>query len=159
MTHEVLLLLGSNVDREYHLPLACRRLSERFLVLRSSDRYQSAAVGAPGTPDFQNQAVLIATDLDHTSLRLALREVESSQGRVRTADPNAPRTIDIDIVYVADGPDGAAHDVDSDLARYHHVAVPAAEIDGARRLADARTVDDIARSLGPPPHGFRRLHE
>lgn len=51
-----------------------------------------------------------------------LRDIENRMGRVRTANKNAPRPIDLDIL-IYDG-----QTVDPDLWRYPHWAVPLAEL-------------------------------
>ncbi len=68
-------------------------------------------------------AVLITTSLTAKNLKdTVLRPLEASLGRVRSADKNAPRTIDLDIVLF----DGQV--VDPDLFNYAHRAVPVSEL-------------------------------
>ncbi len=86
--------------------------------------------GPVDAPDFYNAAVRACTSLDPGELRSELRYIEEVLGRVRTDDPNEPRTIDLDIVYygseIIDGeqitiPDPAA-------TTSAHVAVPVADV-------------------------------
>lgn len=98
--YEVLLSLGSNVDPDRSVPLALRLLGRRFDVSAASVPICSPAAGtATPQPAFVNLAVRMRTDLPHRALREACRRVEEACGRRRTADPFAPRTMDIDIVF------------------------------------------------------------
>jgi 2-amino-4-hydroxy-6-hydroxymethyldihydropteridine diphosphokinase len=84
--------------------------------------WQTPSLGSPG-PDFLNAAALITTQLSIDDLRSnLLHPIENLLGRIRTKDPNAPRTIDLDILIY----DEILHD--EDLWNYAHMAVPVAEI-------------------------------
>lgn len=131
--HSVIILLGSNIDRERNIPEALRRLAAHpGLDLKASSRvYTTEPVGGTGPqPVFANAAVLVKTPLPPGALRQVLRTIEAEMGRVRTADKFAPRPIDLDIVLY----DNFVGDVegspipDPDLLRHPHVAVPCAEI-------------------------------
>jgi GTP cyclohydrolase I len=125
------IALGSNVDAEHNLPIAFARLRHEpaITVVAQSPCYRSAAVGGGG-PDFLNAAALIETRLSPPDLRGVLRDLEASMGRVRTSDRNAPRPIDLDIVLFEGftGEAGGTSIPDPDLARYAHLAVPAADV-------------------------------
>lgn len=122
MAIQVCLLLGSNIAPEVHLPQAVALLAERFAVQRVSRAWETPAVGSDG-PNFINAAVLVDTPLDPLAIKnQVLRPLEARLGRVRSADKNAPRTIDIDVV-VWDG-----RPLDADLNRYAHIAIPMAEL-------------------------------
>ena len=99
------ILAGSNLDKERCLPEAIRRLrrSADIQVRSVSSCFESRSVGGPpDAPDFYNAATLISTRLDPHSLRRVLRTIEDDLGRVRTDDPDEPRTIDLDIVLYGD---------------------------------------------------------
>ena len=133
MAEQVLLTLGSNVERERNLPDAIAALRHhpgwRFLAV--SPFYETAAVGGDAPqPAFWNAAALIETDLTPGPLRQSLREIEASLGRLRTSDKYAPRAIDLDIAFygnqvvVVDG-----HSLpDPDVARFPHLALPLADV-------------------------------
>src|SRR5688572_27760360 len=94
-----------------------------------SSLYASAPVGHAEQPDFVNAVAKIETALDPRELLDALLAVERRRGRVREF-PNAPRTLDLDIILYGD----AAHD-EADLTiphpRMHErafVLAPLAEI-------------------------------
>ncbi len=125
------LSLGSNLQPERYLPGAVARLSELGQVCAVSRVYQSQPVGRLDQPDFLNAAVLLRTALSAGALRQALRQLEAQLGRVRGQDPNAPRTIDIDLSLFN-------HEVlavgrrripDPDLLTRAFVAAPLAELD------------------------------
>ncbi len=70
------------------------------LTARSS-LYRSAPVGYADQPDFINAVALIDTTLEPHALLEALLSIERVNGRVREF-PNAPRTLDLDIVLYGD---------------------------------------------------------
>lgn len=96
--HPVYLGLGSNIEPEKHLPAALALLKRHLRVEKRSTVWETPPVGGPG-PNFLNAVVLVYTQQSPTVLREELlRPIEASLGRVRSADPNAPRTIDLDIL-------------------------------------------------------------
>ncbi len=127
---DVVILLGSNIAGEEHLPRAARRLREVLgPVLRVSQVYQTPPVGAPGTPWFLNAAVLVRTALPLPGVRMALRRIEAQLGRVRTQDPNAPRTIDLDPMLWREHEAAAVQVLAMrDLLQYAHAVIPVAEV-------------------------------
>lgn len=150
---EAVILAGSNVDKERCLPESIRRLRRQpdITVRTVSACYETAAVGGPaGTPDFYNAAVLVTTTLDPETLRERLHEIEDALGRVRTEDPNAPRTADLDIIYyddlVKDFDGWSLPDPVAETEAY--VAGPVAEV-APRRVhpVSGRSTVEIANSL------------
>jgi 2-amino-4-hydroxy-6-hydroxymethyldihydropteridine diphosphokinase len=120
--HGVCLLLGSNIQPGENLARGLDLLRQKVKVARLSSVWETPPVGASG-PNFLNLAVLIKTSMEAGELKeKILRPLETRLGRVRSADQNAPRPIDIDIVIF----DGQL--LDADLFRYAHRAVPVAEI-------------------------------
>ena len=130
---DAVILAGSNIDKEVCLPEAIRRLrrTSGITVRDVSTCYESESVGGPAdAPVFHNAAALISTSLDPEELRTALHGIENELGRVRTDDPNAPRTADLDIIYFGDLVkhfDGWSVP-DPDAEKMAHVAVPVAEV-------------------------------
>jgi 2-amino-4-hydroxy-6-hydroxymethyldihydropteridine diphosphokinase len=49
---------------------------------------------------FLNAVLIISTHLEPDALADALHQIEDQMGRTRTADRNAPRPIDLDVLYV-----------------------------------------------------------
>jgi 2-amino-4-hydroxy-6-hydroxymethyldihydropteridine diphosphokinase len=82
---------------------ALELLGRLLRIVSVSSFYRTPALGAPGSPDFLNGAIEIETELSPSELkRLVLLEVENKLGRERGADPNAPRSIDLDLVLYGD---------------------------------------------------------
>ena len=152
------ILIGSNIHKKTNYPRALRRLSAIGTVLASSSVYETTAVGSKTADSFYNGAVLLETELGAFPLKRALRIIESQLGRVRTGDPNAPRTIDLDIVLFN-------HDIinDEELHIPHpltlqqpFVALPLAELSPRYvHPTDGRTLAEIARTFGRHPTGIR----
>lgn len=151
------IALGSNIQAEHYLPEAVRRLAARCRVLAVSPVYETAPVGKTDQPNFLNAAVLIETDLSAEALKTqVLQVIERDLGRVRTADKNAPRTIDLDIALFGESvlDVGARHIPDPDILRYAHLAVPLAALaPDLRHPETGQTLAEIARNL--PAAGLR----
>lgn len=132
-TNRVFVSLGSNIDAETNLTAAVRHLRnhDAVEVIATSRVYETAPVGTVDQPNFLNAALLIRTPLSAEALKAGpLWEVEQVLGRVRTADKNAPRTIDLDIaLFNYDVLDvGVRHIPDPELLTRAHVAVPVADL-------------------------------
>ena len=148
--------LGSNIDSEYNMPEALRRLALLCRLVAVSPVFETTPVGNTKQPNFLNAAALIETDLTAAELKArVLQVIEQELGRVRTEDKNAPRTIDLDIALFADQDlyAGSSAFSDPDILRYAHVAVPLADIAPQRRHpATGQTLQEIA--LGLPAGGL-----
>lgn len=152
-----LLLLGSNIDPKRNLPLARTRLHEDWHLAAQSDVYESEPVGASGSPRFQNQALLLKCSLEPCELRSYLRRVERDQGRVRTSDRNAPRSIDIDRILALDSDRAVLSDPkpDAELGSLHHICLPTLQVLGNVTIPGFdRSLGQLAHDMGPPPDGF-----
>lgn len=132
----VALSLGSNINKEQNLPEAIRLLREMCAVQAIAPVYETAPTGLLNQPNFFNTAVLIQTSLSAVAVKeIIIADIETKLNRVRQADKNAPRTIDLDIALFNDGvfnyelSDGSTRRVpDKDILRFPHVAVPVADI-------------------------------
>jgi 2-amino-4-hydroxy-6-hydroxymethyldihydropteridine diphosphokinase len=69
-------------------------------LLKHSSLYRSAPVQSSG-PDYINAVAQIATHLTAPDLLTALQQLESDAGRERPY-PNAPRTLDLDLLLYGD---------------------------------------------------------
>ncbi len=120
--HRTYLSLGSNIEAERHLPKAMLLLQEIGNIKAVSSVWESRAVGSDG-PNFLNACALFLTYLQPYELKeQIIRPIEAELGRVRYADKNAPRTIDIDIVLFNETP------LNIEFWDYAFVAVPLAEL-------------------------------
>ena len=101
------IALGSNLgDRLANLQAARDRLQqiavpgEPFL---QGAIYQTAPVACPdGSPDFLNTVVEFSHDGSAEELLAFTQQIEHELGRRRDGTPNAPRTIDVDLLYFGD---------------------------------------------------------
>ena len=94
------IALGSNIDDP--LEQVKRGFEEiaslpATRLLTRSGLYRTAPLGYLEQPSFVNACALVETSLAPRALLDALLEVERRHGRVR-AQPNGPRTLDLDIV-------------------------------------------------------------
>ena len=98
----VYLGLGSNMgNRQDNLDRALGFLSQRLRVERVSSVYDTEPVGNINQPRFLNLVCQIYTRLAPTELLTLAKGIECKLGRV-SSKPNAPRPIDIDILFYGD---------------------------------------------------------
>ena len=98
---QLVLSLGSNMERKKHLRFALDKLGRLLGELELSPVYESSAVGFTG-PDFYNMIAVAQTDRSVEELILEIRSIEASAGRVRGVDSHDDRNIDIDILLYGD---------------------------------------------------------
>ena len=145
------IALGANLAPERHLPAAVAALAQLGTLLALAQVYETAPVGSRTAPPFLNSAALLETALGPAALKTALGEIEQRLGRVRTADKNAARTIDLDIILYGDAQLvlGNRHIPDPELLLYRHIAAPLADLSpGHRHPATGQRLADIAAALG-----------
>jgi len=96
--------VGSNIDPERNIPAALRLLRDAGAILGAiSNFYRTAPLGSPGAPPFHNGVLRIETRLAPRALKFdVLRPIEDALGRQRSADKNAPRPIDLDLLLYGD---------------------------------------------------------
>lgn len=98
----VYLGLGSNLgNRELNLEKALDFLSERMKVVKVSSIYDTEPVGNPNQPRFLNLVCEVQTGLSPLGLLIVVKAIENKLGRM-PSEPNAPRTVDIDILLYGD---------------------------------------------------------
>ncbi|HEY6822048.1 MAG TPA: 2-amino-4-hydroxy-6-hydroxymethyldihydropteridine diphosphokinase [Burkholderiales bacterium] len=96
--------LGSNQeDPRRQVALALRELAElpQTRLIAASSLYRSSPLGYASQPDFINAAAKLDTALEAVRLLEALQAIEAAHGR-RRSFPNAPRTLDLDLLLYAD---------------------------------------------------------
>jgi 2-amino-4-hydroxy-6-hydroxymethyldihydropteridine diphosphokinase len=99
--------LGSNIeDRLENLREGCRRvclLHEPGPPIRFSPIYETDPIDcAPGTRPYLNAAMEINSTLAPVALLHQLLEIEKAMGRPSNREKNAPRSIDLDVLYAGD---------------------------------------------------------
>lgn len=120
--YKVYLSLGSNIEPETYLPKAVQSLKDYGQVKTASSVWETKAVGSDG-PNFLNACVLFLSHLQHNQLKdQVIRPIEAQLGRIRYADKNAPRTIDIDLLLFNQTP------LNIEFWDFAFVAVPLAEL-------------------------------
>ena len=123
--------LGSNMgDRQDNLDRALDFVSQRLRLGKISSVYETEPIGNVEQPKFLNLVCQVYTQLAPTGLLALAKGIEHKLGRV-SGKANAPRPIDIDILFYGD------QVVDTPglviphprLAERAFVLVPLAEID------------------------------
>lgn len=168
----VLVVLGSNIDKEINLPKAIEKLrqSPGINVEAVSSTYETAPIGRDGQqseqPAFYNAAVLLQTALPAADLRNSLRTIESDLGRVRVADKFAARTIDIDIAFYGQKPIEVAGNIlpNIDIIHSSHLAIPLADVAPKWvHPATGQTLQNVANTLihnsTPPIRKIEQLND
>ena len=98
----VVLGMGANLgDREAGLRAALRALPPEVRILGVSSVFRSDPVGFEDQPEFWNLVVRGESTLEPHALLERVHVIEAALGRRRTF-PNAPRTIDIDVLLYDD---------------------------------------------------------
>ena len=99
----ILIALGANLASPAGPPAATLQraldeLERKGLQIQSvSSFYETPAWPDAGDPPFVNAVAAVATTLQPVELLALLHGVETAFGRMRSA-PNAPRTLDIDLI-------------------------------------------------------------
>lgn len=95
----VYIAVGANVEPERNIVTGLTGLARLVTVDAVSSFYRTTAIGRPEQEDFLNGVIAIRTILAPRVLKEeVLRELEYASGRVRGADPYAPRPLDLDIL-------------------------------------------------------------
>jgi 2-amino-4-hydroxy-6-hydroxymethyldihydropteridine diphosphokinase len=118
---QALIGMGSNIEPERYLASAARAIRAVYPDARFSSVYRSPAVGMEGD-DFLNACCLIDTAQGQAELDAWLKGLEDRHGRDRTSGSWRPRTLDLDLILFG------TECLDTDLYRYAHMHVPAAEL-------------------------------
>jgi 2-amino-4-hydroxy-6-hydroxymethyldihydropteridine diphosphokinase len=131
MPNTAYLSLGSNIKPEENLRAAVRILAALTRLIAVSSVWETKPLGLRDQPNFLNAAAIVETDLAPEELkRQVLDRIEQSLGRVRQADKNAPRPIDIDLMLFNRQIFQLGHRriPDPEIMERPFVAIPLAEI-------------------------------
>jgi 2-amino-4-hydroxy-6-hydroxymethyldihydropteridine diphosphokinase len=121
--HRAYLNLGSNIEPELNLQKGVDLLKKYGEIKAISHVWESKSVGYDG-PNFLNACVLFLAETEPENLKAEIiHPIEARLGRVRGADKNMPRTMDIDVVLFDEQPIMKAEYWDSAF-----VIVPLAEL-------------------------------
>jgi len=121
--------IGSNIDKEIHIPSSIAALQKHFGEVILSSFYETAAVGFEGD-EFINLIVQFSSELDAKNVAKLLRQIELEHGRTRDSRKYAARTLDLDLVLYGDLilSDGRLQIPRDEIERYAFVLEPLAEI-------------------------------
>ncbi len=98
----VYLGLGSNLgDRERNLARGLESLAEKMMIKQVSSIYETEPLGYLEQPWFLNMVCCGTTQLGPFELLRYVKDIEGQLGRLASF-PNAPRPIDIDILFYDD---------------------------------------------------------
>ncbi|MSQ52804.1 MAG: 2-amino-4-hydroxy-6-hydroxymethyldihydropteridine diphosphokinase [Betaproteobacteria bacterium] len=102
--HRAFLGLGANLGDpagQIRVALQAMRENPGITFLRASSLYASAPMDAPGQAEYVNAVAMIDTVLIPSDLLRWMLDLESRTGRERSF-PNAPRTLDLDLLLYDD---------------------------------------------------------
>ena len=121
--------IGSNIDKEQHIPASLSALEQLFGQLTVSSIYESEAVGFIGN-SFHNLIVGFDSDLDVKTVAKHLRQIELDNGRTRDCQKFSARTLDLDLILYGDLiiNDGRLQIPRDEIECYAFVLEPLAEI-------------------------------
>ncbi len=131
MTNTAYLSLGSNLEPAANLRAALELLATKTKLVAVSSVWETQPLGLTAQPNFLNAAAVVETDLTAAQLKQeVIAPIEQSLGRVRQADKNAPRPIDIDLMLFNRQIFnlGQRHIPDPEIVERAFVAIPLAEI-------------------------------
>jgi 2-amino-4-hydroxy-6-hydroxymethyldihydropteridine diphosphokinase len=126
--------IGSNINRERHIPASLKTLGRHFGRLTLSSIYETDAIGFTGDP-FYNLVVGFDSDLDVKAIIDLLREIELDNGRNRECKKFSARTLDLDLILYGDQVvnEGRIQIPRDEIEKYAFVLEPLAEIAGHLR--------------------------
>ena len=162
--HAAILSLGSNLgDRMQSLEQACKLIASHpdIRITATSPIYETEPCGAPeafAALHYLNMAVIVETSLPPFALSDVVHAIEQTMGRCRTACPNLPRNIDIDIIchgaITLATPDLTLPHPRAHLRRF--VLQPIADLlPGLILPGQTSTVTDLLRNLPETPRVVR----
>jgi len=131
---EVFVSIGSNVEREKHIPSALEELEQSFGSLTVSSVYESEAVGFQGDA-FYNLVVGFESEKSAQEIARMLGEIETVHGRTRECKKFAPRTLDLDLILYGDliVQEGKLRLPREEITQYAFMLEPLSEIAPDRR--------------------------
>ena len=93
--------VGSNLDSPENQVLRAIESLDALAdckVIQRSSLYVTEPVGYANQPDFVNAVCSVSTSLSPLELLTELLRIEKRQGRVRVAESNRPRIVDLDLL-------------------------------------------------------------
>ncbi|HET9055694.1 MAG TPA: 2-amino-4-hydroxy-6-hydroxymethyldihydropteridine diphosphokinase [Chitinophagaceae bacterium] len=120
---KLILIIGGNIGNRQRNFAAARKNIEKKTgkILRISALYETAAWGNTHQPDFLNQVLVVETKKTAIEVMKQILSIEKDMGRKRHKIKNAPRLIDIDILFY-----------DKEIYNQPELAVPHPQIQNRR---------------------------
>lgn len=97
--------LGSNLQQpllQVQRALQALQTLPESELIKHSPLYRSAPLSGNHQPDYINAVAMLRTSLSPLALLDALQAIEQQQGRIRTAERWASRSLDLDMLLYAD---------------------------------------------------------
>ncbi len=126
--------IGSNIDKEKHIPASIKALTGLYGRLTLSSIYESESMGFTGDA-FYNLVAAFESNLDIKKIVDQLRQIELDNGRNRDCKKFSARTLDLDLVLYGDViiNEGRIQIPRDEIEKYAFVLEPLAEIAGHLR--------------------------
>lgn len=126
--------IGSNIDKDIHIPSSLKALEQVFGELKLSSVYETEPVGFVGDC-FYNLIVRFESNLSAKEIAKNLRQIELDHGRTRESQKFSARTLDLDLILYGDLVinDGRLQIPRDEIERYAFVLEPLAEIAGTEK--------------------------
>ena len=127
---EIFLSLGSNINPEENLQVACRELIKTFGKIKVSSVYRNKPIGFEGN-DFLNMVVKVKSTYSPNEILDCLRGLEARTGRDIGTGVFDSRTLDIDMILFGNlvNPEKPLKIPRNDIELYSFVLCPLAEIE------------------------------
>lgn len=121
--------IGSNINKDEHIPASLQALEQTFGELTVSSIYETEAVGFTGDV-FYNLVVGFDSDLEVKAVTKQLRQIELDNGRARDSQKFSARTLDLDLILYGNliFNDGRLRIPRDEIEHYAFVLEPLAEI-------------------------------
>ena len=125
---QVVLSLGSNIDREKNIRFAVNEIARQFGDLEISPVYETQSIGFQGKPFFNLVVGYFCGD-SLENIRNGMRAIESSAGRVRGRKSFDNRILDIDVLLYGDRILHSEYNIPRDeIEKYAYVLKPLSEL-------------------------------
>ncbi len=121
--------IGSNIDKEIHIPKSLIAIKLQFGAIVVSSLYESEAMGFEGA-DFHNLIVQFKSNLTAEEVAKQLKVMELNQGRTRNCKKYSARTLDLDLILFGEQiiNEGSLQIPRDEIIKYAFVLEPLAEI-------------------------------
>ena len=124
---DVFLSVGSNIEAEEHLHMACKELAADFGDLTLSSVYRNEAIGFEGD-DFLNMVIGFNTTAKPEQVSDTLQHLHAKAGRVYHENRFCSRTLDLDMLLYGSLVKRHLKLPHADIEKYGYVVGPMAEV-------------------------------